>query len=80
MFSLTGMVKPEDVALNEHCKLRQSSEMVQSAEESMNKVCLLTLLSEAHIWDRVTLGTQVGATVGEMLRVKVMGGMLKMAV
>ena len=54
--------------------------MVQSAEESMNKVCLLTLLSEAHIWDRVTLGTPVGAPVGEMVRMKVMGGMLKLAV
>ncbi len=64
MFSLTVMVKPEDVALNEHCKLRQSSEMVQSPEEAMNKVCLLTLLSEAHIWDRVALRTQVGGSSG----------------
>ena len=34
MFSLTGMVKPEDVALNEHCKLRQSLEMWCSLQRS----------------------------------------------
>ena len=64
MFALIGMVKPEDVALNAHCKVRQSSEMVQSPEGAMNKVWVLKLLSEAHIWDRVTLGTQVGGSSG----------------
>ena len=64
MFSLTGMVKPEDVALNAHCKLRQSSEMVQSPEGAMNKVWVLKLLREAHIWYRVTLGTQLGGSSG----------------
>ena len=43
MFSLTGTVNPEKGAVNEHCKLRQSSEMVQSPEGARDKVCLLTL-------------------------------------
>ena len=64
MFTLTGMVKPEDVALNAHCKVRQSSETVQSPEGAMNKVWVLKLLREAHIWDRVTLGTQFGGSSG----------------
>ena len=64
MFSLTGTVSPEKAALNEHCKLRQSSEMVQSPEEAMNKVWVLKLLSESHIWGRVTLGGQEGGSGG----------------
>ncbi len=64
MFSLTGTANPEKAALNEHCKLRQSSEMVQSPEVARDRVCVLRLLSEAHIWDRVTLGTQVGGSSG----------------
>ena len=64
MFSLTGTEIPEKEAVNVHCKLRQSSEMVQSPEVAMNKVCLLTLLRESHIWDRVTLGGQVGGSSG----------------
>ena len=62
MFSLTGTANPEKEAINEHCKLRQSSEMVQSPEEAVDKVWFLTLLREAHIWDRVTLGAQVGGS------------------
>ena len=64
MFSLTGTVNPEKAALNEQCKLRQSSEMVQSPEEATDNVWVLTLLREAHIWDRVTLGGQVGGSGG----------------
>ena len=64
MFSLTGTVNPERVAINEHCKLRQLSEMVQSPEVAVDKVWFLKLLSEAHIWDRVTLGAQVGGSSG----------------
>ena len=64
MFSLTGTVNPEKVVVNEHCKLRQSSEMVQSPEVARDKVWFLTLLSESHIWDRVTLGGQVGGSSG----------------
>ena len=64
MFSLTGTVNPEKVAINAHCKLRQSSEMVQSPEVARDKVWFLTLLSESHIWDRVTLGGQVGSSSG----------------
>ena len=30
----------------------------------MDKVWVLTLLREAHIWDRVTLGGQVGSSSG----------------
>ena len=30
----------------------------------MDKVWFLTLLREAHIWDRVTLGAQVGGSSG----------------
>ena len=63
-FSLTGTVNPERVAINEHCKLRQLSEMVQSPEVAVDKVWFLKLLSEAHIWDRVTLGAQVGGSSG----------------
>ena len=64
MFSLTGTLISEKVAVNEHCKLRQSSEMVQSPEVARDKVWFLTLLSEAHIWGRVTLGRQVGGSSG----------------
>ena len=64
MFSLTGTAIPEKVAVNEHCKLRQSSEMVQSPEVARDKVWFLTLLRESHIWDRVTLGGQVGGSSG----------------
>ena len=65
VFSLrgTGTVSPEKVVLKAHCKLRQSSEMAQS-EVAVVKVWFLTLLSEAHIWDRVTLGGQVGSSSG----------------
>ena len=62
MFSLTGTAIPEKEAVNEHCKLRQSLEMVQSPEKARDKVWFLTLLREAHIWDRVTLGGQVGGS------------------
>ena len=64
MFSLTGTLIPEKVAVNEHCKFRQSSEMVQSPEVAVDKVWVLKLLSESHIWDRVTLGAQVGGSSG----------------
>ena len=64
MFSLTGTANPEKEAVNEHCKLRQSSEMVQSPEVARDKVWFLTLLRESHIWDRVTLGGQVGGSSG----------------
>ncbi len=64
MFSLTGTVNPERVARNEHCKLRQSSEMVQSPEEATDNVWVLKLVSEVHIWDWVTLGGQVGGSSG----------------
>ena len=64
MFSLTGTANPEKEAVNAHCKLRQSLEMVQSPEVARNKVWFLTLLRESHIWDRVTLGGQVGGSGG----------------
>ena len=64
MFSLTGTANPEKEAVYEHCKLRQSLEMVQSPEVAVDKVWFLTLLREAHIWDRVTLGGQVGGSSG----------------
>ena len=64
MFSLKGTANPEKVVVNEHCKLRQSSEMVQSPEVAVDKVWFLTLLSEAHIWDRVTLGGKVEGSSG----------------
>ena len=64
MFSLTGMLNPEKVNVNAHCKLRQLSEMVQSPEVAVDRVWFLTLLSEAHIWDRVTLGAHVGGSSG----------------
>ena len=64
MFSLKGTANPEKEDINEHCKLRQSLEMVQSPEEARDKVWFLTLLREAHIWDRVTLGGQVGGSSG----------------
>ena len=52
------------VVLKAHCKLRQLSEMVQSPEVAKDKVCVLRLLSEAHIWDSVTLGGQEGGSSG----------------
>ena len=58
----TGTFKK--VVFRLHCKLRQSSEMVQSPEVAVDKVWVLTLLREAHIWDRVTLGGQVGCSDG----------------
>ena len=61
---LIGTSIPEKVAVYEHCKLKQSSEMVQSPEVARDKVWFLTLLREAHIWDRVTLGAQVGGSSG----------------
>ena len=64
MFSLTGTANPEKEAVNVHCKLRQSLEMVQSPEKARDKVWFLTLLREAHIWDRVTPGGQVGGSSG----------------
>ena len=64
MFSLTGTAKPEKETVNEHCKLRQSSEMVQSPEVARDKVWFFTLSSEVHIWGRVTLGGQVGGSSG----------------
>ena len=64
MFSLTGTAIPEKVAINEHCKLRQLSEMVQSPEVARDKVWFFTLSSEVHIWGRVTLGGQVGGSSG----------------
>ena len=44
--------------------LRQSSEMVQSPEVARDKVWVLKLLREAHIWDRVTLWAQQGGSDG----------------
>ena len=64
MFSLTGTAIPKRVAVNEHCKLRQLSEMVQSPEVARDKVWFFTLSSEVHIWGRVTLGGQVGGSSG----------------
>ena len=64
MFWLIGTVNPEKEALNSHCMLRQLSEMVQSPEVARDKVWVLRLLREAHIWDRVTLGGQVGGSDG----------------
>ena len=64
MFSLTGTANPEKETVNKHCKLRQSSEMVQSPEVARDKVWFFTLSSEVHIWGRVTLGGQVGGSSG----------------
>ena len=61
---LTGTSMLRKVVLKAHFKLRQLSEMVQSPEVAVDKVCVLRLLKEAHIWDRVTLGTQVGGSSG----------------
>ena len=38
--------------------------MVQSPEGAVDRVWFLILPSEAHIWDRVTLGAQVGGSSG----------------
>ena len=64
MFSLKGTANPEKEDINEHCKLRQSSEMVQSPEVARDKVWFLRLSSESHIWDRGTRGGQVGGSSG----------------
>ena len=64
MFSLKGTANPEKEDVNEHCKFRQSLDMVQSPEVARDKVWFLTLLSEAHIWVMVTLGAQVGGSSG----------------
>ena len=64
MFKLIGTVNPEKKALNSHCMLRQASEMVQSPEVARDKVWVFRLLREAHIWERVTLGGQVGGSDG----------------
>ena len=64
MFSLTRTETPEKVAVNEHCKLRQLSEMVQSPDVATDKVWVLKLLREAHIWDSVALGAHVGGSSG----------------
>ena len=61
---LIGTSALRKVVLKAHCKLRQSSEMVQSPEVAADKVCVLRLLRESHIWDTVTLGTQVGGSSG----------------
>ncbi len=61
---LIGTSALRRVVLKAHCKLRQSSEMVQSPEVAVDKVWLLALLREAHIWGRVTLGAQVGGSGG----------------
>ena len=57
---LIGTSMLRKVVLKAHFKLRQSSEMVQSPEMDKAKVCVLRLLKEAHIWDRVTLGRARG--------------------
>ena len=64
MFSLKGTANPEKEDVYEHCKFRQSLDMVQPPEEARDRVWFVTLLSEAHIWDRVTLGGQVGGSSG----------------
>ena len=64
MFWLMGTVNPEKEAVNSHCMLRQSSEMVQSPEVARDKVWVFRLLREAHIWERVTLGAQEGGSDG----------------
>ena len=61
---LIGTPISRKVVLKAHCKFRQLSEMVQSPEVAVDKVCVLRLLREAHIWDRVTLGAQVGGSSG----------------
>ena len=61
---LIGTLALRKLVLKSHCKLRQSSEMVQSPEVARDKVWFLTLLREAHIWDRVTPGGQVGGSSG----------------
>ena len=61
---LIGTSALRRVVLKAHCKLRQSSEMVQSPEEATDNVWVLKLVSEVHIWDWVTLGGQVGGSSG----------------
>ena len=61
---LRGTSNSVKVEFKLHCKLRQLSEMVQSPEVARDKVWFLKLLREAHIWDRVTLGGQVGGSNG----------------
>ena len=64
MFTSIGTEVPRKVEIRTHRTLRQSSEMVQSPEVARDKVWVLRLLREAHIWDRVTLGAQVGSSDG----------------
>ena len=61
---LTGTSALRKVVFQAHFKLRQSSEMVQTPEVAVDKVWVLRLLSDSHIWDRVTLGGQVGGSSG----------------
>ena len=61
---LIGAALLRKVVLKAHCKFRQLSEMVQSPEVAVDKVWVLMLSSESHIWDRVTLATQVGGSSG----------------
>ena len=61
---LIGTLELEKLDTKAHFKSRQSSEMVQSPEVAVDKVWLLALLREAHIWGRVTLGAQVGGSGG----------------
>ena len=45
--------------------LRQLGEMKQTPEVAVDKVCVLRLLSELHIWDGVTFEGQVKSYIGE---------------
>ena len=67
MLKLMGRSVLRKFTISVHCKLRQLSEMVQSpVVPSRDKVWVLRLVRESHIWDRVTLGAQVGSSdVGE---------------
>ena len=64
MFTSIGTEVPRKLEIRPHCTLRQSSETVQSPEVARDKMWVLKLLREAHIWDRVTLGAQVGGSDG----------------
>ena len=76
MLKLMGRSVLRKFTISVHCKLRQLSEMVQSpVVPSMDKVWVLRLVRESHIWDRVTLGAQVGdSDVGEGVGVGVVVG------
>ena len=45
--------------------LRQLAEMKRTPEVAVDKVCVLRLLSELHIWDMVTFEGQVKSYIGE---------------